>query len=300
MADTIEDSPHIERHEKQIRLMQLHNLLIKAENRSDLSEEDIISLYKAIDSEKGDDHRLLTQSSQLFEILKKLPQKQQTIIYHWVAEMALGMAEYSQMAPKTNGEIAALRDLADWDRYCYFVAGTVGNMLTDLFTSYYELPEDIVKDLSRFATSFGLGLQKVNVIKDVPDDRARGVCFLPISLMAKYNLNPSRLSDKLHENEIREFVAELTELTLVHLDDAIKYTALFPARYKGVRMFLTVPILLAVETLNLIKNNPIQTMTGPPVKISRKDVARLVATAARYSSSNEGLKRYYLKMKNKN
>jgi farnesyl-diphosphate farnesyltransferase len=299
VADTIEDSPFIDRTEKYDRLMHLQKLLIGAEKGDRFSEDEISILNNAIIREHGDDHRLLLQSPQLFDILGNLPREQQIIIYHWVSEMALGMAEFSQMAPVENGGIAALKDLSEWDRYCYYVAGTVGQMLTGLFIANYQLTSDCVDGLNRLACSFGLGLQKVNVIKDVPDDRIRGVCFLPLSVMAKHDLLPSTLNDKRFNNEIGSFVIELADLSTVHLDDAMAYTSLFPAHYKGVRMFLTVPILLAVETLNLIRRKPLQTMTGPPVKITRRDVARVVAAATRYSSSNDALLKYYNKLNNK-
>jgi farnesyl-diphosphate farnesyltransferase len=213
--------------------------------------------------------------------------------------MAGGMAEYSRLKSAENETITALKDVEDWNRYCYYVAGTVGHMLTELFIQHYSLDGDIASELLKLGNSFGLALQKVNVIKDVPADRERGVCYLPLDLMEKHSLTPSALGNTKDAQVVTNFVWELSDLTAVHLDDAIRYTILIPRRYRGVRMFLTVPIFLAMETLNLIKSNPLQAMAGPPIKLSRKDVTRLVNAAALRISSNKSLQQYYGRLRAK-
>ena len=74
--------------------------------------------------------------------------------------------------------MSALIDVADLDQYCYYVAGTVGHLLTALFPLHHRrLSKDHEKRLKALATSFGLGLQLTNIIKDVADDARRGWSF---------------------------------------------------------------------------------------------------------------------------
>ncbi len=299
VADTLEDSPHLGSEEKYARLSSLKELLERAYRGEGISETATASLYDSIDPGFGDDHRLLAESSKLFEILASLPAAHRPIIYRWAGEMAKGMAEYSRLKPSKDETVAALKDIEDWNRYCYYVAGTVGHMLTELFIQHYSLDGDIASELLRLGNSFGLALQKVNVIKDVPVDRERGICYLPLDVMEKHGLKPSALVNPKNTRAIKNFVNELSDLTTIHLDDAILYTTLIPHRYRGVRMFLTVPIFLAMETLNLIKSNPLQSMAGPPIKLSRKDVARLVKAAMLRISSNKSLEEYYSKLRAK-
>ncbi len=299
VADTLEDSPYLDRDEKYKRLSFFQNILERAYRGERISDAETASLYDSIDPGYGDDHRLLAESSKLFEILASLPAAHKPIIYRWAGEMAKGMAEYSRLKSANNETIAALRDVEDWNRYCYYVAGTVGHMLTELFIQHYSLDGDIASELLKLGNSFGLALQKVNVIKDVPVDRERGVCYLPLDIMKKHSLRPSALGNTENALAVTNFVRELSGMTTVHLDDAIRYTTLIPRRYRGVRMFLTVPIFLAMETLNLIKSNPLQSMAGPPVKLSRKDVTRLVKAAALRISLNESLKEYYFRLRAK-
>jgi farnesyl-diphosphate farnesyltransferase len=299
VADTIEDSPFIAPDEKQARLLHLKNLLMAGVEGGSVSQDEIAPLYLAVDSQQGDDHRLLSKSRELFEVLSELPSDKRRIIYRWAGEMAGGMAEFSKFTAPQEDQVIALESVAQWDRYCYYVAGTVGWMLTELFIAQFRIEKNVADEMKRLCNSFGLGLQKVNTIKDVPGDMARGVVFLPQDLMAKHGLSASLLKDAKRAKALNGFVQDLVEITGQHLDDAISYTILLPERLKGVRIFLSVPVFLARETLTLIAANPVQTMVGPPVKLTRRDVVRLTAMARLHSSSNETLKSYYLKLKRK-
>lgn len=300
VADTLEDSPFLETDEKEKKLRNLSSVLENAARGKGIAINDLEGLGGSIGGYSGDDHRLLGESFKLFEILERLPDAHRPIIYRWAGEMARGMAEYTRLYRVDDDEIAALKDVKDWDRYCYYVAGTVGRMMTELFIEHYDLDSKTITELVRLGNSFGLGLQKVNVIKDVPDDRKRGVCYLPFDLLSKHGLKPSDLKDGLRNSAVRPLVTELSGNAMGHLDDAVSYTILIPRGYRGVRMFLLVPILLAIETLNLIMENPGQSMSGPPMKLDRRTVSKLVAAAATSISSNKAIKEYYLKLRTKN
>lgn len=297
VADTLEDSPFLDSDEKSKRLHHLEDLLQEAAAGRGFSGNDLLPLYDSIDMGQGDDHRLLAESARLFVILESLPPDHRSIIYRRVAEMAGGMARYANPGAMAGDTIACLSDTDDWNRYCYYVAGTVGHMMTELFVDHLNISPSIAEKLKPLGESFGLGLQKVNVIKDVPSDRERSVCFLPLDIMKKHNLNPSSFQEHENRSAAAGFVGELLELTVGHLDDAIEYTVLMPRRHRGVRMFLTLPVFLAVETLNLIKLDPARALSGPSVKLARSGVSRLVNAAALRVMSNRLLAGYYHKLR---
>jgi farnesyl-diphosphate farnesyltransferase len=299
LADTIEDSPFIESIEKSVRLKHLKDLLISASNGIPIGSEDLTPLYKGVELQHGDDHRLLGNSAELFDVLSELPDDNRRIIHRWAGEMAGGMAEFSSATSLSDDQINALEDTEQWDRYCYYVAGTVGHMLTELFIARYHFADHIAHNMNNLCTSFGLGLQKVNTIKDVPGDMKRGVVFLPLDIMKKHGLSPNELGKTGNNAAKAAFVGQLLDITSSHLDDAIEYTSHMPERLKGVRMFLTVPVLLAQATVNVLSKYPVQAMQGPPVKITRNEVARLTTMARLYSPSNKALKEYYIKLRNK-
>jgi farnesyl-diphosphate farnesyltransferase len=297
VADTLEDSPLLESSEKSRRLTYLGDLLRGAEEGKSLSGNDFLPLYDSIDTNHGDDHRLLTESSKLFAVLESLPPDHRLVIYRRAAEMAGGMALYANPGAMGGDTIACLSDTNDWNRYCYYVAGTVGHMMTELFVDHFGIGRSTAEKLKPLGESFGLGLQKVNVIKDVPSDRERGVCFLPLDIMKKHNLKPSSFLEAKNRSAVAGFVGQLLELTVGHLDDAIEYTILMPRRHRGLRMFLTLPVFLAVETLGLVKLDPARAMSGPSVKLARSDVSRLVNAAAFRVMSNSLLAGYYQKLR---
>jgi len=212
--------------------------------------------------------------------------------------MSGGMAEYVDLKPQPGYAIITLNDIADWDRYCYFVAGTVGRMLTELFVEEVNFSESEISSLVRCSNSFGLGLQKVNTIKDIPGDRERGIIFIPAEVINRHALDPESMCDPANAENITRLSRDLVNLARVHLDDAIEYTGFIPESENGIRMFLIVPIFLATETLALIYQNPVQAVCGPPVKISRTDVVRLTSQAAFCSTSNMKLSEYYSKLRN--
>ena len=72
-----------------------------------------------------------------------------------------------------------LDDLAQLDRYCYHVAGVVGEMLTELFCDYSSEIGERREELHALSVSFGQGLQMTNILKDVWEDHRRGACWLP-------------------------------------------------------------------------------------------------------------------------
>jgi farnesyl-diphosphate farnesyltransferase len=72
-----------------------------------------------------------------------------------------------------------LATLGDLRRYCYTVAGIVGELLTELFIHGAPSLEPASKDLWDDAALFGEGLQLVNILKDAGDDARDGRVYLP-------------------------------------------------------------------------------------------------------------------------
>src|SRR5262249_37908663 len=82
----------------------------------------------------GDDdanRELCVASSALFRAFASLPAAQRRVIVPRVIEMSSGMFAYCERVEVDGG--LRLRDVDDLERYCYHVAGTVGEFLTDLF-----------------------------------------------------------------------------------------------------------------------------------------------------------------------
>lgn len=99
-----------------------------------------------------------------------------------------------------------LATMADMDRYCYYVAGCVGEMLAKLFCHYS--PEIALHrdELLKLSVSFGQGLQMTNILKDIWDDAGRGVCWLPQDIFSETGFELKTLNPETSERKVSESV----------------------------------------------------------------------------------------------
>ena len=111
----------------------------------------------------GETHALLAESH-------ALPAPDRAAVFRALDRMAKGMEVYARRPAPLQ-----LLDVEDVSRYCCFVAGVVGEMLTELWT----LDRNTAAPRTSLAYHFGLFLQKVNILKDQEEDEAAGRFFVP-------------------------------------------------------------------------------------------------------------------------
>jgi len=201
--------------------------------------------------------------------------------------MARGMLEFQRR--KTPG---GLQDLAACDRYCYFVAGVVGQMLTELFCNHSPAIARHRQKLLDLAVSFGQGLQMTNIIKDFWEDRHRGACWLPRSVFARAGCDLSDLTPGQYTNAFGRGLGEVIGIARRHLENALTYTTIIPRREAGIRKFCLWAIGMAVFTLRNINNNK-DYRSGSEVKISRRTLQSIILVCNMTRPSNFFLKRIF-------
>ncbi|HVW69216.1 MAG TPA: phytoene/squalene synthase family protein [Steroidobacteraceae bacterium] len=191
---------------------------------------------------------------------------QRIAIQRCVDIMCHGMHEFQQTA-----SLRGLPCATDLDDYCYYVAGVVGQMLTELFCSYSEEIRQHRGALHDLAVSFAQGLQMTNILKDVWEDRARGACWLPQEVFTRYGVDLGQLTAAQPDPRFDAGMRELVGVAHVHLRNALAYTLLIPPRETGIRRFCLWAIGLAVLTLQRIAATPGFT-SGAQVKVSHAAV----------------------------
>jgi farnesyl-diphosphate farnesyltransferase len=199
--------------------------------------------------------------------------------------MSRGMGQFERSRSRSG-----LEDVAEYERYCYFVAGVVGEMLTELFCSHSPEIEARRDDLDARAVSFGLGLQMTNILKDVWDDYDHGVCWLPREVFESYGYDLNELQPH-HNGNGPAFAASMKHLVGIthgHLRKALEYTLTIPNDETGIRRFLIWAALLAASTLRNISSDPLFT-NGAHVKVSRRRVKTIMALSHASIRSNFGL-----------
>jgi farnesyl-diphosphate farnesyltransferase len=276
IVDTIEDDAQIYAAARE-RLFDVFDTLMADDNADPRVFEQMVA---ELDLGAGtDDQTLCLGAGAVFRCYRALSLAQRSALRPHVLEMSRGMREYTRHADRVGR--LRLRDMDELERYCYFVAGTVGKLLTALFEDHVPgLSKQELTAIRARAISFGLALQMVNIVKDVAADHQRGDCFLPeeIALCAGVQL------DRILEPECRsgglEVVQAVCRRAREHLRRAEEYTLLWPIEQgRDVRLFCTVPLTLALATLHEVERGADTLVPGRTPKISRQAVMQIFSDA---------------------
>ena len=128
---------------------------------------------------------------------------------------------------------------ADLDHYTFSVAGTVGLMLSDLWSWYDGTHSDRMN-----AIGFGRGLQAVNILRNRNEDLSRGVDFYPKDWIK----------------------TDMVDYAIMNLELGSKYLQALP---EGPALeFCEIPLKLAFAT--------IEALVDGKKKLSRSDVRQLI------------------------
>ena len=291
IADTLEDEARgqvSERAELFHALGQLVKLAPGWEERADEFAQRSVAALRA--SAPTAEVQLVQGTRTVLEALRGLPQWTHHHIAACVGEMTAGMAQ--MMVELDGGAPQGLPDLRDTLQYCYYVAGTVGVMLTGLFVDGYESVRPLKDQLAPRAPAFGRALQLTNILKDTREDLDRGFCWLPLTYMKRHGLTPGTLV--LPENR-EAAVALLDELVAVarhECDVAFEYSLLLPPSQPGLRLFCLWPLLFALRTLGVLVHNP-AVFEPAPVKIDRETVLRIMVLTRESVTDDRALEALY-------
>ncbi len=229
------------------------------------------------------EHDLIKNTPAIIRITHSFNPTQRKALERCVRIMGRGMADYQE-----TETLEGLKDLPAMNQYCYYVAGVVGEMLTELFCDYSSEINQNKATLMKLAVSFGQGLQMTNILKDIWDDRKRGACWLPQDIFLK---NGFILNDLHPDQRSLNFQAGLGELIGVakgHLQNALTYTCMLPPQEKGIRKFCLWALGMAVLTLNKI-NQHRDFNESTLVKITRHSVKATIITTSLFASNNWAL-----------
>ncbi|MBS0349820.1 MAG: squalene/phytoene synthase family protein [Proteobacteria bacterium] len=277
IADTIEDDVQLTPQQKEGFHEQFR--LVLAAQASSKSFADSLSTHLAPATPSAE-RNLIIQIPAVIRCLRSFTSIQQASLQRCVNIMSTGMPEFQRTA-----SLSGLKNLLEMDKYCYYVAGVVGEMLTELFCEYSPEMNQKKEQLMSLAVSFGQGLQMTNILKDYHEDRERGVCWLPRDIFEKYGINLETIKND-NSLELAQGFEELVNIAGKHLRDAMEYTLLIPTSEVGIRRFTLWAIGLGVLTLRNIKKNP-GFKSGAQVKISRKSVKATVLVSNVFCSSNK-------------
>jgi len=268
IADTIEDEPALSASRKREFAERFNRVVAGKEAPQTFADE-----LAAVLSEHtlASEIELIRNVPRVIRLTRGFDPVQRAALERCVRIMSRGMAQFQQGAT-----LAGLPDLAALDRYCYHVAGVVGEMLTELFCAHSSKIGAQRGKLMELAVSFGQGLQMTNILKDMWEDRARGACWLPRDLFARAGIDLATVRPGSRDAAFRACVRELVGVARLHLGHALDYTLLIPGAETGIRRFCLWALGMAVLTLRKIDRHP-DFVRGAEVKISRRSVRATIA-----------------------
>lgn len=219
ILDTVEDA-NWTNSDAQIAAFTNFIALLKSGGDAKSWTENLISQTSSV----SENERILVLEAPLvFERLMTFPLEVRDVILPPVVSMAQGMREFAMSRTISRG-LLQLRTLEEVNRYCFFVAGVVGEILDGLLRVEAKHHEVSVHTRLSDGFRFGLFLQKVNLLKDRETD-----------LKESRDLVPTK-SDV--------FQSALEDVIL-----AFGYVSSIPVQFQGYRLFCAWSLFLGLASL---------------------------------------------------
>ena len=196
--------------------------------------------------------------------------------------------------------LQALNTEAELDHYTWLVAGCVGEFWTELcdrhLPGYTRLDSG---EMMRIGRQYGMGLQRLNILRDAGADLAAGRCYWPTDTLATAGLTPQMLAKAAQTGhaDTLQALAPLYERWVKHtqsqLADGMRYAlALKPLR---LRLASALPALIGARTLALLRQAGPMALTRR-VKMPRHEMRHLMWQIALGWGSPATLDRLFQKL----
>ncbi|KAJ6536552.1 squalene synthase [Mycena vulgaris] len=250
------------------------------------------------------DRQLLVEYPVVIEELLRLPDAYRDAIVSISAKMGVGMADFAARAASNEKDTApGLETIADYDLYCHYVAGLVGEGLSLIFAASGKESPSIAGQLE-LSNSMGLLLQKTNITRDVAEDVAERRYFWPKEIWAGARYGggfgsmeemcasgapptlgsaaaaagypPEKQGLMVHTASPAERASYVLSAMVLdalrHAPDALDYLRLL--KTQSTFNFCAIPATMAIATLELCFANP--RVFGGNVKIRKAVAAQLI------------------------
>lgn len=279
ITDTIEDAAALGTSEQAVFFRQFAAVV---RGQADAGEFARTLAPKLEGHASADECRLVEQAPSVLALTYSFSAEERAALAECVDVMGQGMAEF-----QCHKSVSGLTNCTEHARYCYVVAGCVGELLTKLFIAYAPELEPRRAQMMRYAVSFGQCLQMTNILKDFWEDRSAGVCWLPRDVFQHEGLDLTSVEpgDPRFARGYRRL------LSLAHAcdNDALAYVLMLPERETALRNFCLWALYMAVLTQRKLQTHP-DFASGQDVKISRRSVRLSVAWSRLAAGQNTALR----------
>lgn len=193
----------------------------------------------------------------------------QNIIKEITHKMGNGMADYIL---DDNFNLNGVQTVKDYDLYCHYVAGLVGDGLTQMIVHAQFGTKDLYQGNGQLYESMGLFLQKTNIIRDYAEDLEDKRSFWPREIWSQYAKSLPDLAKPDQTGKGLQCINALVLNALSHVTDVLTY--LSSVHEQSSFQFCAIPQVMAIATLDLVCNNP--DVLHRNVKIRKGSTCRLI------------------------
>ena len=236
--DTIEDDMTIPIEKKEPLLRDFHTILEQPGWNFDGNGPD------------EEDRIVCVEFNVVIEEYMKIKPAYRKIISDIADKMGNGMADYCKNADHLKYGVQTVKD---YELYCHYVAGLVGEGLTRLFVES-ELANPLLLERTNLHESMGQFLQKTNIIRDIKEDFDDKRYFWPKEIWSKHVDNFEELIDPKKIDKALNCSSELVLNALEHAPECLHYLA--GLREQSIFNFACIPQTMAIATLELVFQNP--------------------------------------------
>jgi len=267
LGDNIEDTSSLELEEKQQLLDQLlHCFRHQASFQDELSQHDVAGWQALTDGER----RLFQHADEVIDEFAELGEDARAVLLGEAENMFRGMARFQER--RAVDGFVVLEDEQDLNDYCYYVAGTVGDYLTNRFLARMDgLAESRRRRILDNRRHLALVLQTTNILRDIRDDHAHGHIFYPRSLFDRFDAR-GLVAPEMKEHVLQAGVRMIRWL-MPAIRGAGEYILALPAGERRIRSFCIIPYVMALKTILLCLGNE-ALLSHQPVKMDRQGVMR--------------------------
>ncbi|GME93655.1 hypothetical protein B5S28_g926 [[Candida] boidinii] len=214
----------------------------------------------------------------------KLKPLYQDIIKDITKKMGNGMADY---IVDEEFNLNGVKTIKDYDLYCHYVAGLVGEGLTKISVTAEFGKPSLIDDMY-LSESMGLFLQKTNIIRDYKEDLDDGRSFWPEEIWGKYSKKLVDFTTPEHETDGVHCITELVLNSMSHIKDCLSY--LSQIYDYSTFSFCAIPQVMAIATLAEVFQN--RQVFHKNVKIRRGTTCELILKSRTYEDVLQVFSKY--------
>jgi farnesyl-diphosphate farnesyltransferase len=214
------------------------------------------------------DRELLVKFDVVGREFSEVKEAYKVIIRDITKRMGNGMADYAKNAEHLEKGVDTIKD---YELYCHYVAGLVGEGLTRLFVEA-GLANPVLLKRPELMESMGQFLQQTNIIRDIREDHDDKRYFWPRQVWSKYVNSLPEIFLPENKEKALQCQSEMVLLALQRAEDCLFYMA--GVKEQSVFNFVAIPQAMAIATLELCFQN--YKVFERNVKITKGDACSLM------------------------